>query len=626
MARGKYKGRRTNRDNLVLSAEIESLTADIATTRTALAAAQQHAQIRDELKAKLAEHKAERDAAVADEQVRLTADIDILTALLRDARHARDELDDAWKDYLGNIVKRYGSSPETFDRIIGIIGGDPDGVITQWEESPTREKLGVTANLRIDQARGHRRTQPNKGRLRAHTLADAAPLAPSHLRLEWAQWMRSRTDQNIADPPPTDLADLLDAWLTAKVHTLTPVAAMAGHPSPYVDPRITPDHPVARLLGADLTGPPTASPRNQAPPIDPLLSDRAWYALRNPWAATEILLPHWRRGRDIIPTAGRIPTPMHPPSRHPAPADAVALRHWYALAAAGTWTRTDPDPTAPAYGEIAVALAAASIYWMPVGQVHGYLDSDPITADDRDRIRLAYPNVFLTLGKPIVLDPQPDIPTLDLDPLDRFTVNWLRHGDINNHQDWILAKPHAINHVTLTDLIAARGALIEGVILLADTDGTPNGRFAWCLAVPALYGVLGRWVIPANRDRTIYTDQLDALLAVAAWADWHQPPDVDTPTTTHQRSAALQRAAAAGHVHVLNAARTASASARSHPTGRTVTAHLRRGHWRRQPVGVGRSEIRMVRVAPAVVGAGSGARPLSTPIYRLPRIVDNATP
>lgn len=626
MARGKYKGRKANRDHLALTAEIEKLTASIATARTALAAAQEHARARDELEAKLAQARAERDAAVADEQTRLTTDIEVLTAALRDARHVHEQLDDAWKAYFTNIVKRYGSSPETFDRIISIISDDPTGVMMAWEESPTREKLSVTANLRIDQARGHRRTRPNEGRPRAHTLADAAPLAPSRLRTEWAQWMRSRTDQNVTDPPPSDLAELLDAWLTAKVHTLTPLAALAGHPSPYVDPRINPDHTVARILGADLTGP-NASPRNQAPPMDPLLSDRAWYALRDPWAATEALLPHWRHGRDIIPTAGRIPTPMHPPSRHPAPADAVALRHWYALAAAGAWARTDPDPAAPAYGEIAVALAAASTYWMPAGQVHGYLDSDPITADDRARIRLAYPNVFLTLGKPIVLDPQPGAPTPDLGPLDRFTVHWLRYGNVNDHNDWILAKPHAINHVTLTDLIAARGALIEGVILLADTEGNPNGRFAWCLAVPGLYGVLGRWIIPAHRDRTVYADQIDALLAVAAWADWHQPPDVDTPTTTHQRSAALQRAAAAGHVHVLNAARTASAAARSHPTGRTVTAHLRRGHWRRQPVGVGRTEIRMVRVAPAVVGAGNGARPLSTPIYRLPRVTDtNPTP
>lgn len=55
---------------------------------------------------------------------------------------------------------------------------------------------------------------------------------------------------------------------------------------------------------------------------------------------------------------------------------------------------------------------------------------------------------------------------------------------------------------------------------------------------------------------------------------------------SHRRSAALQRAAATGGVHVLSAARTAASSSRTGPPTRTVAAHIRRGHWRRQPVGV----------------------------------------
>jgi hypothetical protein len=42
----------------------------------------------------------------------------------------------------------------------------------------------------------------------------------------------------------------------------------------------------------------------------------------------------------------------------------------------------------------------------------------------------------------------------------------------------------------------------------------------------------------------------------------------------------------------------------------------RGAHWSRQHVGVGRTQIRMVRVSPATVGAGN--RPVTTPIYRLP--------
>jgi hypothetical protein len=113
-------------------------------------------------------------------------------------------------------------------------------------------------------------------------------------------------------------------------------------------------------------------------------------------------------------------------------------------------------------------------------------------------------------------------------------------------------------------------------------------------------------------------------MAVAAWADWHEPADPAIATSSHRRSAALQRAAAAGRVHVLNAARTSSAALNAHPTARTVAAHIRRGHWRRQPVGVGRAQIRMVRVSPAIIGAGN--LPKTAPVYRLPATRHHAEP
>jgi hypothetical protein len=115
-------------------------------------------------------------------------------------------------------------------------------------------------------------------------------------------------------------------------------------------------------------------------------------------------------GEQLDRLVGKRQRRKHPPPRHPSPADAVALRHWYSLCAAGAWVRNDGTESSRGYGETAVAMAAAANFWMPPGQVHGYLDSDPITEQDLARIRLAYPNVFLALGKPIVLeaDPTPD--------------------------------------------------------------------------------------------------------------------------------------------------------------------------------------------------------------------------
>ena len=179
-------------------------------------------------------------------------------------------------------------------------------------------------------------------------------------------------------------------------------------------------------------------------------------------------------GRHTIGDAGRLPTPLHPPPRHPSPADAVALRRWYSLCAAGAWVRNDGTESSRGYGETAVAMAAAANFWMPPGQVHGYLDSDPITEQDRARIRLAYPNVFLALGKPIVLEADPDARPVDAERLEAITVQLIRSRTYNSSRTWVLSNIAAVNEINVLDLIAARGALIEGVLLLSDYEGMPK--------------------------------------------------------------------------------------------------------------------------------------------------------
>jgi hypothetical protein len=179
---------------------------------------------------------------------------------------------------------------------------------------------------------------------------------------------------------------------------------------------------------------------------------------------------------------------------------------------------------------------------------------------------------------------------------------------------------------TLWDAIASRGAHIEAVLLLADGHGHLDDLFAWCVAIPSATagGVLGRWVIPASRHDTRYANLVANAAAVAAWADWHRPG--------HSRTVDVQGADVAGGgagagrkredtVHVLNVTATTpdepQLSAKGEPTGRTTAPHRRRGHWRRQHYGPGRTETRRIRIAPVMVNAGRlGAdRPQ---IYRLP--------
>jgi hypothetical protein len=614
MARGKHAHRKANRDVQALSDEIDSLTTELATRREQLRHAIQQAGERAELAARLRACIDERDAVAAPERARLASEIEVLTDVLDRARDVATAGDTAWRSFMdGYIAQAKGdnkSGLEAFESIMEVIGAR--GAVIDMHANSARRKLGAEATVRIDRARGERQAgyvMPTSTR-----VVDGAALAPRSLRAQYNAWM---SDENGTDSTaPAAVKDLLEQWDIATAATLTPTAALAGHPHPAVDPAIDPDHPWARALGLDLDGPESASPRIEAPRVNELLTDRAYYALRDPWDGAETLLPLWRRGRDIIRETLRLPTPLHPSPRHPSPADAVALRHWYSLAAAGAWARADGTDAARGYGEAAIALSSAANFWMPPGQVHGYLDSDPISADDRDHIRMAYPNVLLELGNPIILNPQPGAAEVDTEFLEKATVDLLRSKNLSNSRTWLLNTMTRVNAVNVLDLIAARGARIEGVLLLADDQGVASGRIAWCLAVPARAGMLGRWTLPAHRDHTIYAEQIDALMAVAAWADWHEPADPAIATSSHRRSAALQRAAAGGRVHVLSAARTSSAVARARPTGRTVAAHIRRGHWRRQPVGAGRAEIRMLRVSPAIIGAAN--LPKSAPVYRLP--------
>ncbi len=618
MSRGKYGHRKNNRDAQTLADEIAALTTELNAARDRLAHAEQGASHRAGLDATLRATIAERDAAAAPEHQRLTREIDVLTVVLAQARGHHKAVKAGWESYSGTYIAQLKedkkSGTEAIEALLALVGDR--GAVFDPNANAKRQKLGIEAAVRIDQARGERKpdyTVPTRDRL---VDAAAGALVPRVLRPEWDAWIAERERTGTGVDAPEAVKDLLRQWQGATAMALTPAVALAGHPNPGVDTAIDPRHALAGILGLDLSGPGIASPRTEPPPIDQLLTDRAYYALRDPWDVVEELLPAWRTGRDTIRDSGRLPSPLHPSPRHPSPADAVALRHWYGLAAAGAWARNGTGPAGRGFGEAAVALAAAANYWMPPGQVHGYLDSEPITAEDRANLRMAYPSVLLALGKPMVLEPLAGAASVDVESLERANLTFLNGRDLSNARNWLLSTVTDVNGVNVLDLIAARGARVEGILLLADDEGAATGRFAWCLAVPGRTGVLGRWVLPAHRDRTAYGEQIDNLMAVAAWADWHEPADPAIATSTHSRTAALQRAAARGRVHVLNAARTSSAAARSNPTGRTVTAHIRRGHWRHQPVGPGRAQIRMVRIAPAIVGAGNLAK--AAPVYRLP--------
>jgi hypothetical protein len=169
--------------------------------------------------------------------------------------------------------------------------------------------------------------------------------------------------------------------------------------------------------------------------------------------------------------------------------------------------------------------------------------------------------VLLAFAEPLVLDPIRE-PT----PAEGYAFStW--SSQLSGH----LASPTAtLDRLSRRDLepldagavMEFAGCTIEAVLLLADSFGAPAEEFAWCVALTGRHGraVLGRYVIPACHDRTLHRALLDNLMAVAAWADWHEPDTQATPALDVPGVPPSQvRRDADRHgadVHVLNVGRT----------------------------------------------------------------------
>ncbi len=362
MSRGKYAHRKNNRDAQSLADEIAALTTELTTAREQLARSEQGATHRAGLDATLRATIAERDAAAAPEHQRLTREIEVLTAVLAQARAHHKAVKDGWEAYTDTYVSRLKddkkSGTEAIEALLSAVGDR--GAVFDPTANTKRQKLGTEAAVRIDRARGERKPDYVMPNTKRPVDAAAGVLVPRAMRPQWDAWIAERESAGTDIDAPEAIDGLLRQWRGATATSLTPAVALAGHPNPGVDTAIDPQHALVEVLGLDLTGPDIASPRTQPPPIDQLLTDRAYYALRDPWDVAEQLLPVWRTGRDTLRDTARLPSPLHPSPRHPSPADSVALRHWYSLAAAGAWARNGTAPAGRGYGEAAIALSAAA--------------------------------------------------------------------------------------------------------------------------------------------------------------------------------------------------------------------------------------------------------------------------
>ncbi|WP_238840794.1 hypothetical protein [Prescottella equi] len=612
MARGKHRKSKQGRDLQDLHDDLASIEAEVANEerlhRDALIAQAEA----NALKSQLAAACKDRDQACQAEVGRLTNEIAALAPWVAAAREMDRRLFVPWDKTTLPVNDALGGGIEGFEAFVSILDAGDLTVINQGvarRKDMSREKVAA-----IQKVRGERRTSrplqhysDEQTRMRRDLLASRCP----------ADDLRGRSLED---------ADELEIR-AGSVHDHGANSISAWHPAPWIAEPAGESLSTA-MLGLILTEMRTDFPDSVEIPPQPQGTLTA--ATRNALGGLppRQVISEWRPVYEAAAeraAKSRITLPVKAMPRHPIPADAAALQHWYAAAGWGTALRHEGGPGSSAQSRIAIATQCAVPFWLPPGHTMNYADSEPLSADDLADIRLPFPQVFLALADPLRLDPVAGAsPELDVSWswLTRTVSDMLGRGQGRGLASMLSAGTQGFttDRVNLAALIEHRGARIEGVVLLADAAGRLDDEFAWCLTVPAKSGgVLGRWTLPASLARTEFRDQIVNLAAVTAWGDWHSPAAVTTQAREHVDGAVNEepRVGEVPPVHVLNVKATSrSESGSDAGSGTPVAPHIRRGHWRRQRYGPKRSLEKRVRIAPVLVNAARGD--IGPRVYRLP--------
>ncbi|MFE9424147.1 hypothetical protein ACFYNO_14410 [Kitasatospora sp. NPDC006697] len=278
--------------------------------------------------------------------------------------------------------------------------------------------------------------------------------------------------------------------------------------------------------------------------------------------------------------------------------------------------------------------ADAVPFYIPTATCAGVADSTPPQGEALDDIRLPFRTCLLALGAPLHLRPRSGLwhpwiaHTLELAPsglpVDEAVNAAERRGQglaIN------LASPPP--PVPVVHAAYARGAFIDGLVLTADDDGHLADAMIWLLRIPGTdRTTLTRAALPGWRSHSTLADTAINLAAALAWATWTAPQTTPLPTSRPTTTTARQeRQGLLGGVRVLSLTRASApddtrtlAPGADSGTGRRVSPHLRRGHWRRSRIGP-RTEwdgtYRNAWIPPTVVNAALGSVN-GQRVYRIP--------
>ena len=603
MARGKYKQRKHNQDAAQLATDLAQVRAQLDEELARLATARERAELDARLRAELSAAIAARDAVCAPQLQRIAVDRDAIRVASRQLDEATRELARHWSRIGDWGWERFG--PESFYAILS-------GNRAYLTEGVVSTHLSTVQTEAIQRARGIRK--------------DAALDFTAEQKMALAKSVAYSTGTVL----PGDVTDVdgpaWDAYMDDLAADTAAVIAFKS-PPPWLNIAADPGHPLSRMLGGCPEGVAvTVDAPAAVPAVTELSTGSAALRDKATAAGARVVADAFIGSLQHNVTAAsrsQIPSLVAGSSPYPSPADAAAMQAWYAVSAVGAWGRHRTVTN----GRIAVAAASAVPFWLPPGHTMAYLDSEPLSGEDVEDLRMPFAQVLVTFAEPARL-PAIDNGVLRDDPRMRWIDHLVGSGrELPDGREMIIGATNNFQSplTAFWDAIAARGAHIEAVLLLADAHGRLDDLFGWCVAIPSATAgaTLGRWVIPASRSATSYANLVANAAAVAAWADWHRPGhkrgEDEQESVAAPSSGAVKRPE--DSVHVLNVAATTPAdpqpTAKGEPTGRTTAPHRRRGHWRRQHFGPGRTQTRRVRIAPVMVNAGrlGSDRPQ---IYRLP--------
>lgn len=583
MARGKQKAAAQRRRDAADQASLDRLVAAILSEADKLRAAEQQvaetAGNADLLKAR----RAARDAAVAGEISRLGPVIAELESAAAEEEDLAERISDAWQGVTDTIMSGYRGGIEGLEDFLADVLDTSDSPMLR--EGVAGRRLSRERIAALQQAR--------------HIRHESFPLHqwdPDAHPVE--QWLASQMDAHARSRALGRSWSAMAAWTATVTHdsvggsALSPFGAVEGSEAKaWVEARPAPDPGEALRVAAAWADVPSIVPTSR-------------------WANWFIASPQF-----------------------PLAADALALRWWYLQACAaeevasaaeteveaarsGSFDAPPVGHQAAVWREAATMLASAALYWLPPGQTISYLASQPLIDEDRDDIRLPAAHTMIVPAEPLRLDPRGDEPPDEV--YRQIMAASLKVERAASNRQWRVGELPVGRSLSLESLLVHLGASIEAVVLEADRAGRPTKRIVWCLAVPTPTGraVLARVAVPAWQDRSVWTDALDQLAAVAAWGDWVHPPLDSQLRSIAKGSQKSPPHPASAALVVLDAGRTESHPNSAVGSGRTLAPHTRRGHWRRQHHGPGSEQIKRVRIAPTLVNAGLG--PLAPRIYKLP--------